>query len=476
MLSPETVAREDLLLFLNAAFACTGQGEFYSTADEQRVSVAFLHEYVRGNYRRLYARMLAAGVNDFNAAEIIFGLLSTGRDTPVDFRVEENALLTAALRKLPPQRVWKLAVRLRRQRVNNRRTRTLFREFMDGHADMTFQAVKYRRKVRSAVRHIHVHLPGELPEFLFGGHRYPFQNSLLETYRQARHSREAVYQLPFSVAQGLAAKHGIRPDVLLKRMEGNLTERERLRVQRQSGGKVELHPERLRLTELASYLLTLTEMSPQQQEWLKQAAEQVLRRHGCLALPSGKVAALLDNSYSSFGSREKRARPLALAFATGELLKVALPEGERRLFWTHPVYPGGWPKARGQTNLTERLLDALDWGAKTVIIVSDGVENDPPGAFHAALEAARTFTPDLTVLHFNPVFDAEALQVHSLSPRVPAIGLRDADDLPTALAFAAYVVGSTQQSHLETYLQQRAAEFITRYAGEACHEYARPTA
>jgi len=34
MLSAETVAREDLLLFLNAAFACTGQGEFYSTADE----------------------------------------------------------------------------------------------------------------------------------------------------------------------------------------------------------------------------------------------------------------------------------------------------------------------------------------------------------------------------------------------------------------------------------------------------------
>lgn len=76
MPTPETVAREDLLLFLNAAFSCTGQGEFDSTADEQRVSVAFLHEYVRGNYRRLYARMLAANVNDFNAAQIIFGLLS----------------------------------------------------------------------------------------------------------------------------------------------------------------------------------------------------------------------------------------------------------------------------------------------------------------------------------------------------------------------------------------------------------------
>ena len=127
MPSPELVAREDLLLFLNAAFACTGQGEFYSTADEQRVSVAFLHEYVRGNYRRLYARMLAAGLNDFKASEIMFGLLSTGAETPADFRAEENALLTEGLRRLPPQRVWKLARRLRQERVNNRRTRALLR-------------------------------------------------------------------------------------------------------------------------------------------------------------------------------------------------------------------------------------------------------------------------------------------------------------------------------------------------------------
>ena len=59
----DELEREDLLQFLNAAFVSTGQGEFYSTAGEQRVSLAFLHEYVRGNYRRLYARMLAAGLD-----------------------------------------------------------------------------------------------------------------------------------------------------------------------------------------------------------------------------------------------------------------------------------------------------------------------------------------------------------------------------------------------------------------------------
>ena len=464
MPTPETVAREDLLLFLNAAFSCTGQGEFDSTADEQRVSVAFLHEYVRGNYRRLYARMLAADVNDFNAAQIIFGLLSSGRDTPADFRAEENALLTAALRHLPPQRVWKLARRLRRERVNNRRTRALLRDFALGHPDLTFQAVKYRRKVASATRHAHLRLPGELPEFLFGSQRRPFQTPLLETYRQARYSREAIFQLPYSVAQGLAARHGLRPETLLAEMSGSLTERERLRVQRQSGGQVEVHPERLGLTELASFLLTVNEVTPEQTEWLARAARRVLGRSGGLPLPPGKVAAVLDNSYSSSGSRAKRARPLALAYAAEALLREARPNGGFRAFWTHPPAPGQRPQARGQSNLTERLLDALDWGAATVLVVSDGVENDPPGAFHAALTAAKRLQPSLVALHFNPVFDAEALQVRALSALAPATGLRDADDLPTALGFARSVTGEGDLRDLELYLERRAAQFIARAA------------
>lgn len=471
MLSAETVAREDLLLFLNAAFACTGQSEFYSTADEQRVSVAFLHEYVRGNYRRLYARMLAAGVNDFNAAEIVFGLLSTGRDTSAEFRDEENALITAALRKLPPQRVWKLAGRLRRQRVNNRRTRALLREFVSEHPDLTFQAVKYRRKVRGVARHAHLHLPGELPEFLFGHHKTPFQTPLLETYRKARYSRDAVYKLPYSVALGMASKHGITSATLLRNMNDQLTDRERLRVQRQSGGKVDVRPERLALTELASYLLSVDELTPEQTGWLRRASRRVLEHCGGLILPTGKVAAVLDNSYSSSGTREKRARPLAVAFAVHELLREACSEETYQAFWTSPPPPETRPTARGQSNLTERLLDALEWDAQTVLVISDGVENDPPDAFHATLVAARRLRPRLSVLHFNPVFDAEALHVRSLSPLVPAIGLRNADDLPTALGFAQYVVGGRELRDLEAYLYHR-TQFFT---GGDTHAHAGPT-
>ncbi|MBZ9711998.1 hypothetical protein [Deinococcus multiflagellatus] len=469
MPSHDTIAREDLILFLNAAFACSGQREFYHTADEQRVSVQFLHAYILGNYRRLYARTLAAGVNDFNAAEIIVNLLRTGRETPPDFRAEENALLGAALRRLPPQRSWKVLARLRRERVNNRRTRALVRAHMAGQRDLTFQAVKYRRFVRAAALHAHLHLGGELPEFLFGTFRRAFRTPLLETYRQARYSAQAVYALPYSVAQGLAARHGIPPQELAGRMTARLTEGERLRVQRRSAAVVEVRPERLPLTALCLYVLglPLTERqarAAELEDWLGRAAQAVLHR-APLPLSPGRVAAVLDNSYSASGSREKRRRPLALALATDLLLRAGCPAGTYRAFWTQPTASSLLVQAAGQTNLTERLLDALNWGAQTVLVVSDGVENDPPGVFHAALRAARRLCPALKVLHVNPVFDAEMLTVRSLSPDLPAVGLRDADDLPTALGFAHFAAGGAEVSDLETYLLERVRAFLN--PGEA---------
>jgi hypothetical protein len=91
------VAREDLVMFINACLACTGQREFYDNAYGQRVSIDFLHDYILGNYRLLYARSLCAGINHFNQAQIVLKLLATGRNTLPEHRKEEGALIAATL-------------------------------------------------------------------------------------------------------------------------------------------------------------------------------------------------------------------------------------------------------------------------------------------------------------------------------------------------------------------------------------------
>src|SRR5437868_14233678 len=89
----ERVAREDLLTFVSACFACTGQREFYSDSRGQGVSIGFLHAYVLGNYRSLYARVLACGINDYNQPASIFRLLAPPRMGAHEHRAARAALL-----------------------------------------------------------------------------------------------------------------------------------------------------------------------------------------------------------------------------------------------------------------------------------------------------------------------------------------------------------------------------------------------
>ncbi|MEO0842396.1 MAG: hypothetical protein AAF063_26320, partial [Cyanobacteria bacterium J06643_5] len=66
-----------------------------------------------------------------------------------------------------------------------------------------------------------------------------------------------------------------------------------------------------------------------------------------------------------------------------------------------------------------------------------------------------------SIVHCNPVFNAEDFSVHSLCPDIPTVGLRDAEDLPTMLSFAQFANGSASLSELEEYLFQRANYQLT---------------
>ena len=57
-----------------------------------------------------------------------------------------------------------------------------------------------------------------------------YQTELFENFRQAHFSAEAVYKLPFTVAEGLAAKHKIKREVFLSRIQQRMTLNEKLRL------------------------------------------------------------------------------------------------------------------------------------------------------------------------------------------------------------------------------------------------------
>jgi hypothetical protein len=257
----ERVAQEDLLLFVNACFACTGQREFYGDGHGQRVSLDFLHRYILGNYRPLYAQVLALGVNHMNQALIVRNLLATGRDTSAGERIRENALVTRALDTIPVHRAMHLLEDLATRGVNNRRLRALTKRYLSDAKSRDFRAVKYRRSFRRAAVHTHLPFAGELGPFLLRGWKERrFTTPLFESFRQAHFAASALYDLPFTVAEGLAQKLGVRREVFLERIGPKLTQHERLRLlsaHESAGVAVDIDWSRQPLTRIASYVLSL---------------------------------------------------------------------------------------------------------------------------------------------------------------------------------------------------------------------------
>lgn len=463
------VTCEDILLFLNACFCCTGQREFYSDGHAQTVSIEFLHEYIRGNYRRLYARTIAAGVNHFNRAKIAVELLASSRHLDPEQRREEGRLIAAALRSLPPQRAYRALLAIRQRGVNNRRARAIVRDYLAARRDLVFDAVKYRSKLRALALHTHLPLPGELGGFLFKGwQQRRFATPLLETFRRAHYSADAIYDLPFTVAEGFAARRRIDRAVFLEKIAPRLTALERLRLQTaaaRDGAELDIDLRRAPLTRLALYILSLApDLRRARGDELRDALVAAARRALADApLALGRVAAVLDRSWSASGSHDKPRRPLAIALAADALLREAA--SEYMSFWTSPTPDPLQVTARGQTDLAGPLLAALATRPDLLVVVSDGFDNDPTGG---AGEVCRVFRERLdrgrrtTIVHINPVFDAPELGPRRLGPHVPTIGLRDAEDLPTALAFARFADGALSLAALEDYLARRAAVFLGR--------------
>ncbi|WP_188191315.1 hypothetical protein [Nonomuraea sp. SYSU D8015] len=453
---------EDVLLFANAAITSTGQREFHSAAGEQRLSLDFLHRYIEGNYPDLYAATLALDINDHNAALIIANLLARPGQG-------DGELIARRLKRMSPPRVYRLFRRLRHDGVNNRRTRALIRDWLAGRPDLAFDAVKYRSALKSAVRHAHLRLPGELGDFLFAPFsRARYDTPVLEAWRRAHYDKGALYELPYTVAEGFAARHGISRTLFLERIAPKLTRLERLRLA-ESAGKGGLDTEAdlasMPLVRLASYVLALpadtrTRRRAELVGALRAAAARVA---GTRAGTWGSVAAVLDDSFSSFGSPVKRRRPLAVALACHYLLE-ALAGGYRGLWLSRRTDPLQ-TRPSGPTPLGRRILDALETRPDLLVIVSDGWDNAPPGLAGEVLRVwRRKLDPggEVGIVHVNPVYDADHFDVRRLSPMVPTAGIRDAEDLPALVELARFAEGRTGVADLRAYLADRAAGLEAR--------------
>ncbi|GAB3713620.1 hypothetical protein [Nocardiopsis nanhaiensis] len=467
----DLLACEDLLLFASAAISATGQREFHSAAGDQRLSLDFLHDYVHHSLPDLYAATLALHVNDHNAMRIVHTLLSRPRtDASADERARENALIRRRLARTPPQRVYRLFRRLAAERVNNRRTRATIRHWLEQRPDLTLDAVKYRKGLRDAARHARPRLPEDVGRFLFSSpsgrrrHRYP-DSPLLRAHGRAHHSARDLYDLPFTVAEGFAARHRVPRARFLELIRERTTGAERTRLTdtaRRAGvaplGALDDAP----LVRLCSYVLGL---APHERRERRRELEHALERSagrtaGALAGTWPPTALVLDDSYSSFGSPTRRNRPLATALACHYLVSVLSPGATTHWLSGHTDHLTVRPL--GPTHLAERILDALELRPDRVVVVSDGHDSEPALLADTLLLWRRRLDPGhaTTVVHLNPAFDADHLGMRPLSPAVPTIGLHDPATLPSLVELARFGAGHLGLSDLRAHLEATVTAYL----------------
>lgn len=456
-------------MFVNAAFSCTGQQEFYESARSQDISIHFLHEYVLVNYRAIYTLMLASGINQFNQGLIIQNLLKTGQGIPREARKAECQLALATLTRMPTSRALRVLTTLAEQRVNNRATRAVIRDYLLSRPHRAFVTLKYRAKVRALATHCHLKLTTDDSNLLYHPRATTFEEPLFTQYKKALYSKSAIYLLPFTIAEGLANKHGVPRAEFLKKIEPMMTPNERRRLAQAAQRAGHELQGALHDTPLTTLCLTLLALPLHERRARLDELSAVIRQRAALEVarrkivPLGQVALVLDCSYSSRGSSVKKNRPLAVALALSALLKAAVEAGGARgcvEFWTGRA-EGVLTEPNGATSLARPLIEALKTTPDLVVIVSDGYENDPPAGVR---EVVRVFQERLDphraveLLHLNPLFDSDYLSPRPLSPRVPTMGVRDAEDLFTLLTFARFLNSHITERDVIHYLHSAAEE------------------
>jgi len=475
VLHTERIEREDLVLFINACLSATSQAEFYEDARGQSLALDFLHEYVCRHYRPLYSRTLAAGINDHARARIVTELICSPAKVSASERATEARLVATTLSRMPPQRVYHLFERVCGRRVTSRRVRAVVSEWL-ATRDLAFDAVKYRRALRTIVGHFHLRTPADTGRFLFERHTRDgrYETALFESWRQAHYAKASVYELPYSVAVGFARKHKIPKDEFLEKIAPMMTRSERFRTQlaaRRAAADVapvDLSRESPTRIALFSYALEARARAERRDELLAAMTASVARVCDRSPMKFGRVVAVLDNSYSTLGSREKRLRPLAVTAAIDALLR-----GASRAYtglWTSAPEDSLWieVRPRGSTRLAWKVLEALEHKPELVVIVSDGYENDPPGALASLLSAYRTSVDRaraVSIVHVNPVFEATSFGAASFGPSAPMVSVRDAEDVLTALGFARFADDKATLGELARYLDGRVEEFFGTRGG-----------
>ena len=463
--------------FLDVAMTSTGRATFYNSRAEQQDAELAAHLALLNLDRGLYAAMLCLpGTTDRVRMVGIHMLLRdprAGRPSAILDESFELALLQHIATLLPPPRVLRTFVQLRTDRVNNARARKLILRYILGSPRLNLWAIRYRNKLRQALRHAwgqrvtgavyaavgdvashgssqrsceivdrhvapyadfesrpapsSVEFYGSL-HYILGGEPHPtFRSKQLQAVYDARTDLAAGAILGPEILEGIRSTfHADTPHAKIVEICAGArahTRGQRLTDQKKAeAAGVELEVDFSQYDATRLYLHAFENgLSPDIEAALSHRAYRAAQG---LPMSYERALVVLDGSQSQQGDDTQRLRPIATTLALRDLLRVACADAQ--LVWcggnavqvkdraSGLVYPEG-DTALGLA-LAKGLADCGDGEAspQAIFVVTDGYENAPAGRFAEVLAEARRLGCTAPVYQLTPVLAAETQSVRPL--------------------------------------------------------------
>lgn len=444
--------------FLDTAATATSRATYYNTRAEQEAAIESVHRELFELDRGVYAAsLMLPGLIDYSRQVGAVRLLRSAQSSTGWMTApQEAAIMRGLLKSLPPQRMLKLFGMLRKDRVNNARTRRLILSTVLGADNLEFWAVKYRRKLETGLVHAwgrrtasimravlaksvedrsnkeRQFAQRQLGRFVAGnverveqcvrfvlGDEEGLTLRHLVAYRDAKHDLASGRMLPFETLEGLRSRfHRDKTSAeVLELTKSRLTTGQKIGLQRKAReAEVEVafdpaHYDAVRLYVYA-YEMGLTDTI---REELRRKAKSTAAR---LPVRFEHAAILLDVSASMMGHETQAMRPISVALALRDVLaetaqRSTIVTSDGRVAPTAELI-----QPSGDTSLASGLISLLKREPDVVFVLTDGYENAPAGRVAEVIRAVRRIGVQTPVHQFSPVFAAESRGIRSLSDAV----------------------------------------------------------
>ena len=473
------------LSFIETASVGTARASFYNTQAEQVQAIDLSHQKLLNVDRSIYGMsLLLPGFTDYTKQLGVVKFLGNHRMDAIFLdESQEKRIIQRLLGQLSVPRKLKLFAWLKKEKINNARTRKLILNSILSEKHLERWVSKYKTKIATTLEHAwgkrmcsiikailskpasklslkeknilkvnvlkyspqnYTHIVLECVSFALSVERV-YNLPLLKSYQEAKSDLMKGSKLSFEVLEGIRSTYHPESTTaqVLELTKKQLTKGQKIAFQAQATKAqvdITFNPKNYDCIRLYIYAFKqgLTD------DITEVLAENAAKTARGLPLQFEKVGILLDTSLSMQGSETQWMRPMAISLAIRDVIRAASEETILVGCGDANIANKTLVETQGDTSLAQGLLELMEAEVDTIFILSDGYENSPAGRVNEVMQLSKKIGVNIPVLQVTPVLAAEAGGIRKLSDAIGTIPISQVNGLGVNLLKSMFEVDVEQ--------------------------------